>query len=39
MDVNFFRSIEGKARRDRIRNGIYREESGIQNLLINYYNG
>lgn len=34
MDVTFLRSIERKVRKDIIRNGIFREEFGIQNLLV-----
>jgi hypothetical protein len=33
MDIKFLRTIEGKARRVRNENGIFREV-GIQNLLI-----
>jgi hypothetical protein len=35
MYIKFFRCIEGKTRRDRIRNASYREEVGrVKNLLI-----
>jgi hypothetical protein len=34
MDMKFLRSIEGKIRKDRSRYEIFREELGIQNLLI-----
>jgi hypothetical protein len=34
MDMKLVRSMQGKTRRERIRNEIFREEVGIQNLLI-----
>lgn len=32
-DTQFFRSTRGKIWRDRVKNGSFTEEGGIQNLL------
>jgi hypothetical protein len=34
VDMKYLRSTKGETRKGRIRNGIFREELGIQNLLI-----
>jgi hypothetical protein len=33
MDMKFLGSTEGKTRRDIIRNEIFREDTGFQNLI------